>query len=256
MYEVAGDLQALYQAAGIRFSAEYAAVMRDCLGPDLAYATPAMYGLAATTFSSRVMIAHNLVQNAIDEAKGAARVCVMANRYAGPELLERMKRHVQDEMKHSAQFWSMLDVIQAVRPEVDHSETAAGAVAQIVDFDDPLETFLCRVHSIEIRSWTMLRLYIEIIEEKNDPLLRKAIPMLANILQDEIGHVLYTGRQIDEWLRIDPTLATTLRECFTHTNRETWRDMASMSEYFAEHGRVALATKASNPPRRIEDLRD
>ena len=59
-------------------------------------------------------------------------------------------------------------------------------------------------------------------------------------MQDEINHVFYTGVQIDEWLREDPSLQPTLDECFAHTNRETWQDMASMTRWLADNFDDAL----------------
>lgn len=225
------DLQELLRAKGVEPTSHYLAVADRALGEALSYNTPAMYGMAAALFESERMIAHNLIQNSIDEAKGAARVEIIARRYAPPELKKKMLKHVGDELRHSRQFLSLLKLTSY------RSETAdeRNAVAAVFEFDDELKAFLCRVHSIEIRSWTMLRHYIAILQGSANPRLREAIPVLEAILSDEINHVAYTAEQLIAWLGEENALRGTLAQCFEHTNRETWRDLANMANYLAEH---------------------
>lgn len=61
------------------------------------------------------------------------------------------------------------------------------------------------------------------------------IPTFTQIRDDEIRHVLYTGLQVDQWLKESPSLAVTFEECMAHTNRETWHDLANMSHFMADH---------------------
>lgn len=240
MYDVFSDLMNLYQQNKIEPCAKYREIAANALDGRLAYSTPAMFGLTATLFSSDKMVAYNLMQNSIDEAKGAARVCLIADRYAPPELQAKMKRHVADEMKHSKQFLNLVPLTSLTVTE-EPAEEGDKELAKVLDFEDSLQTFLCRVHSIEIRSWTMLRLYMKVIEAGGRPNLQKAIAVLENIMADEITHVLYTGQQINEWLLDEERVGQALTECFSHTNRETWHDMAFMSNYLADNFSSALA---------------
>lgn len=228
------DLCGLYSDRNIQMCSDYLESCERALGEGLAYSTPAMYGITKTLLSSASLFAHNLAQNATDEAKGAARVRLVAGRYASGELLAKMKRHVADEFKHSVQFRKLIPLTG-----ITHFRRAPGEVADEIDkvlnFDDDLRSFLCRVHSIEIRSWTVLRIYIDILAHSPEPSFRKAIPVLEDILADEITHVLYTGKQISDWLEEDRGLALMLDQCFAHTNRETWRDIAHMTEYLADN---------------------
>jgi hypothetical protein len=73
----------------------------------------------------------------------------------------------------------------------------------------------------------------EVLERRFPEISDAALPVLDNIMQDEINHVFYTGEQIDEWLREDPRLRSTLDECLDHTNRETSQDLASMTSWIA-----------------------
>src|SRR5436309_1933739 len=98
------DLQDLYRKHGLRPGAAYTGAMEQALAPGLSYGTPAFYGITATILSSKRMIAYNLVQNSIDEAKGGSRIQLVADRYAPPDLHRKMKRHVGEELKHSKQF--------------------------------------------------------------------------------------------------------------------------------------------------------
>jgi hypothetical protein len=240
MFEVGSDLQKLYLDNGIETREPYNSLMARALGPGLAYGTPAMYGVTATVLSSKRMIAYNLVQNSIDEAKGAARIQVIADRYASDTpLYKKMKRHVGEELKHSRQF---KDLVAATGYEAETTKAEPGAADEVLDFDDELKAFICRVHSIEIRSWTVLRMYQQILAKNEFPeLTERALPVLADIMQDEMFHVMYTGQQIDEWLRDDPELESTLLECMNHTNRETWQDIASMTVWMADNFTRLLA---------------
>ncbi len=239
MWDVCRDLENLYKEHGIEVHDRYRDAMRRALDrPSLSFGTPAMYGITSTVLSSKKMIAHNLVQNSIDEAKGAARIQIIADRYADPALAEKMKRHVAEELKHSKLFLDLVDVTGYSVTSEDVDET----VDDVMDFDDDVKAFICRVHSIEIRSWTVLRTYQQVLNEQRFPEVSEvAIPTIDDIMQDEINHVLYTGQTLDGWLEEDESLLSTLEECFAHTDRETWQDMASMVGYLAEHRAVALA---------------
>jgi hypothetical protein len=232
------DLKALYAEHEFTSGPVYTDSMERALTQHLSYGTPGMYGITATVLSSRKMIAYNLMQNAIDEAKGAARIQIVADKYAGPDLHKKMHRHVGEELKHSKLF---LELIDCTGYRSEGGESTPSEVQQVLDFDDDLRAFICRVHSIEIRSWTVLRMYQQVLAQKQFPQITEtAMPVIDDIMQDEINHVFYTGVQIDEWLREDPTLQATLDECFAHTNRETWQDMSSMMTWLANNFRAAL----------------
>lgn len=230
---VHSDLCKLYVAHGLSVNDTYKSVSGEIMGSALAYATPLMRGIAETIFSSPIMIAYNLIQNSIDEAKGAARIQLIADRYADGPLKKKMERHIAEEFKHSVQFRQLLDIVGVglYMSDTDASEE----VEKVLQFDDDLKSFICRVHSIEIRSWTMLRMYIDILQESGKPNLQRGVPVITDILQDEITHVLYTGKQLSDWIDEDPRIVSIMRDCFAHTNRETWRDLANMAEYVAGH---------------------
>jgi hypothetical protein len=238
MYNVLQDLKQLYTDHGITTDERYDESMSRAMGPQLAYGSPAMYGVTATVLSSRRMIAYNLAQNAIDEAKGAARIQVIADSYAEGDLYKKMHRHVGEELKHSRQFKALVPAT-GYRTKDDPVEPEA--TEEVLDFGDELRAFICRVHSIEIRSWTVLRMYQHILCQKAFPdLSEAALPVLDDIMRDEINHVIYTGQQIDEWLRDDEGLQSVFDECLDHTNRETWQDIASMTAWMAKNYRVVL----------------
>lgn len=245
MYRVYDDLQRLYADHDIVTGSDYNSLMTDTLGPGLAYATPAMFGVTATVLSSKRMIAYNLVQNSIDEAKGAARIQVIADRYAAGTLLyKKMKRHVGEELKHSRQF---KELVSATGYQAVDTTVPPDAAEEVLDFDDELKAFICRVHSIEIRSWTVLRMYQQVLRDNQFPALSEtALPVIDDIMQDEMYHVTYTGQQIDEWLGEDPSLEKTLVECMDHTNRETWQDIASMTSWLAKHFPQLLAEEGGD----------
>ena len=212
--------------------------MSRALGPGLAYGSAAMFGVTATVLSSRKMIAYNLAQNAIDEAKGAARIQMIADRYADGPLHKKMHRHVGEELKHSRQF---KELVPATGYHTRDDPVDEKATEEVLDFDDELRAFICRVHSIEIRSWTVLRMYQHILKQRDFPDLSDvALPVLDDIMQDEINHVLYTGQQIDEWLREGAELQDVFGECLDHTNRETWQDVASMTSWLAKYYKEVL----------------
>lgn len=234
MIDLKKDLYTLYSSRGVQTNEQYRAVIDQSLGPFVPYVTPVMTGMISTLFRSRELIAQNLVQNSIDEARGAVRIGIIAEKHAPPELSRKMKRHVGEEMKHSRQFRKLVE-LTGFRCEQVESDAVLAETGEVLDFDDDLREFICRVHSIEIRSWTMLRHYIEVLRAFSSDSLAEAIPVLEEIMSEEITHVTYTGAQLIEWLGEDPTLAPVLARCMVHTNRETWNDLASMSGYLAEN---------------------
>lgn len=246
MFDVLADLHALFREHGVATSPLYdESIGRALRPPALAYGTPAMYGITATVLSSRRMVAYNLTQNAIDEAKGAARIQVVADRYAEPALHRKMNRHVGEELKHSRQFKRL---VEATGYGTMDDYIDAKIAEEVLDFDDSLQAFICRVHSIEIRSWTVLRMYRAILEEGRFPDLSEVgIPVIENIMVDEINHVLYTGGQVSEWLAEDPGLQSTFDECMAHTNRETWQDIASMTSWLADNFAAIFSDEDVNP---------
>jgi len=71
----------------------------------------------------------------------------------------------------------------------------------------------------------------------------QAIPIkfLENIMADEINHVLYTGDTLSRWVDEDQKhMSGVMSECFSHTNKETWHDMAFMLNYLSENYSTAL----------------
>ncbi len=247
MFNVLNDLGQLYRDHKVETAERYNDSMTRALGPELAYGSPAMYGVTATVLSSRQMIAYNLAQNAIDEAKGAARIQMIADKYAdaGSDLHKNMHRHVGEELKHSKLFKSL---VPATGYETRDDPVDPAATEEVLDFDDELRAFICRVHSIEIRSWTVLRMYQHVLRQRAFPdLSDSALPVLDDIMQDEINHVLYTGEQIDAWLREDPGLQPVFDECLNHTNRETWQDIAAMTTWLAKNYQVVLAEGDADP---------
>jgi hypothetical protein len=231
---VFSDLENLYRERGVAVSDEYSDVTRRALHRFLPYGSDAMYGIILTLFRSRQMIAFNLVQNSIDEAKGAARISLIANRYADTHLRDKMMRHVAEEMKHSRQFANLIALTGFDHGRRDE-EPMQEEITDVLEFDDDLKQFICRVHSIEIRSWTVLRYYRNAIRDLGLSEIEAALPVLDSIMEEEMGHVLYTGEQINTWLQKSTDLLPILEGCFQHTSRETWVDLANMSTYLSKH---------------------
>lgn len=243
MFNVFSDLMDLYKKKGIPVNKSYEEIASQALGPSLAYATPTMHGLVSTLFSNDELIAHNLIQNSIDEAKGAARISLITERYSPPELRKGFMRQVEDEWRHSEQFLGLLPLVgyefERVKDEASKRE-----LENVLDFDDDLYAFGCRAHSIEIRSWIVLRLYKQVIAELGLSHMRPALPILDQIMEDEIYHVTYLGRIVMDWMERYPALAKTLQNCLAFTNRETWHDIANMANFLADHSGDVLLRHA------------
>ncbi len=82
IYDIWSDLTQVYISNSFQISEKYRSTVQPHLKNTLSYNSQAMHGMTATLFTSPRLIAHNLVQNSIDEAKGAARVELIAQRYA------------------------------------------------------------------------------------------------------------------------------------------------------------------------------
>ncbi len=231
IFDIKKDLFTLFQKQNIVLSLSYRQIMGEQLAEGLAYTTPLMVGLIDTLLSNLNMMAYNLLQNSIDEAKGAARVHLIAERHATDPLKKEMFRHAGDEMRHSRLFAKMIANTGYEYEEVPDTKEIERATNAVLEFDDDLYAFICRVHSIEIRSWVMLRHYLYILGKYPNENVRAMIPIFEEILDDEIRHVVYTGKWVNKWLEENGSLASTLSECVAHTNRETWHDVSSMANY-------------------------
>jgi hypothetical protein len=235
--QVHDDLMHLFESKGLIPCDRYKKVVADHLHHFLPYGSDVMHGVILTLFQSDKMVAFNLIQNSIDEAKGATRIGIIADRYAHEPLKSKMMTHVSEEMKHSQQFLGLLPMTSChyVQNEADgQTEEIKG----ILDFDDDLVGFLCRVHSIEIRSWTVLRYYKQVIRELHKEHLFPALAVLDDIMSDEIGHVLYTGEQINTWMSTNEQLEGMLDACFAHTSKETWVDLSNMTTYLSSNANL------------------
>jgi len=230
MIELAKDLFFLYKTNGIEVCKKYKEIILNNLIKNLSYTSPIMEGLVKTLLNNKKMMAFNLIQNSIDEAKGAARIKIIAEKYADKSLKEEMIKHVNDEMRHSALFASLIPYT-GFEIEKDINDNNYKEVDLVFDFDDNLKEFICRVHSIEVRSWTMLRHYLRNLNNLKDKNIIKIRPTIEIIMKDEINHVCYTGKAVSEWLKEDEALYQTFVKCINHTNKETWQDVINMSQF-------------------------
>ncbi|MCW8336710.1 GTPase, partial [Vibrio sp. DBSS07] len=108
MNDIQSSLYDLFDTKGVSLSKEYKDCIEKYLVSDLSFTSEMMNGLARTIFQNKKMMAYYLLHNAIDEAKGAARLRMIAERYADDELRQRMLRHYNDEMNHSTLFGSLI----------------------------------------------------------------------------------------------------------------------------------------------------
>ena len=233
MNNIQNSLYGLFDTQGVSLSKEYKDCIEKYLVSDLSFTSEMMNGLARTIFQNKKMMAYYLLHNAIDEAKGAARLRMIAERYADDELRPLMLRHYNDEMNHSTLFASLIP-LTGYETET-HEHEVQYELDKVMNFDDELKTFLFRVHSIEIRSWRLLLLHLAIIDESDDDYMKQMRPTIQKILEDEMQHVCYTGKYVSRWLHAEPHLSKVFVECITHTNKETWEDLSSMALFMRDH---------------------
>ena len=82
MNNIQNSLYGLFDDRGVSLSKEYKDCIEQYLVSDLSFTSEMMNGLARTIFQNKKMMAYYLLHNAIDEAKGAARLRMIAERYA------------------------------------------------------------------------------------------------------------------------------------------------------------------------------
>ncbi|MDW6004809.1 GTPase [Vibrio mangrovi] len=233
MNSIKKELYEMLNSFDVSPSKEYKKCIEKYLTSDLSFTSDLMSGLAKTIFQSKKMMAYYLLHNSIDEAKGAARLRMIAGRYADEELKQKMMRHYYDEMNHSKMFASLIP-LTGFEAEPYH-DGVAEEIDKILDFDDNIKTFIFRVHSIEVRSWRLLLLHLKIIDESNAEYMEEMRPTIQRILEDEMRHVSYTASYVSQWLHEDPELSNTFIECITHTNKETWEDLSSMAGFMRDN---------------------
>ena len=185
MNDIQKNLYGMLDDNGTVPSEEYKECIEKYLTSDLSFTSELMDGLARTIFKSKKMMAYYLLHNSIDESKGAARLRMIANRYADEELKPQMMRHYNDEMNHSALFASLIPYTGYQTEK--YEEGIEDEMDKILNFDDNLKTFIFRVHSIEVRSWRLLLLHLNIIDDSNDDYMKEMRPTIQKILQKELS---------------------------------------------------------------------
>ncbi|ALF09886.1 ferritin-like domain-containing protein [Parageobacillus thermoglucosidasius] len=182
---------------------------------------------------------HMLHQNTTDEASGSLRVDLMGERSGDPRIQQLMHRHALDVERHSRLFGGLLQDLGG-ELEIAESEEMLKKWDDIKDYHEDLIVFTARVHTIEMRSWRCLKLYIDYLSNTDfvkEGWPEKTLDVLNVILNDEIRHVGYTGMLLHEWAANgkQEEVEAALEEAFRQTNRETWTDMSRMMDYLAKH---------------------
>lgn len=242
MFNLKPDLQTLYASHNIDICPEYLSVLDQHLLSNLSYISPLMHGLIKTICQSPLMIAYHFMHNAVDKATGAARIDIIAQKYASGNLREQMLAHSQQESTHS-QIFAQLIPATGYDFEKKLTEDILDEVAEIYDYDDNLIDFIFRLHATEIRSWILLRHFLLILSDSAEsPEKQRFQQDISLILRDEITHICYTAQATSQYIAKDPNRAIQFHKCLEYINKESWQDISHMSLYMAEHHNDIRAT--------------
>jgi len=159
------------------------------------------------------LIASEFFRHSVTEGIGAKTILHVADNFAGPGLQSQMRRHAQDELRHSKLFMAL-----SRYHEREYTENLEPAVAEndqfIEHFSGEVEWFLCDTHIAELRNVVMLTLYMEGAKATNAS--SWVIKTLSKVLSDERRHVTYTLPYVMNLLDADSANVAEFISTFKH----------------------------------------
>jgi hypothetical protein len=194
--------------------------------------TDGMYWINRLLFNNKLILAKKLYQHSLYEKMGGELIQTYANKLAEDKLKDDMLAQARDEFKHGKMLKSLIRYT-GYKPDEFKGMYLVPEDEKLPDFKDDIQVFICFIHAAEIRTLIMLHQYLNIIENADDSMIKNMRPMLVHIKMDEEQHAAYTANYINHWLLDKDSLKETLINCFIYTNKESWQELANMTNNFA-----------------------
>ena len=174
------------------------------------------------------LIASEFYRHSSTEAIGAKTIAHVAENFAEPGLQVQMRRHAQDEIRHSKLFMAL-----SRYHEREYTENLSPIIAENDDFIEQfageVEWFLCDTHIAELRNLVMLTLYVD--AARGTGASTWVMKTLSKILIDERRHVSYTLPYVIRLIEADVANEAEFIETFRHYANISSHDVRRLSEF-------------------------
>jgi rubrerythrin len=137
-----------------------------------------------------------------EELCGARIIAHAAETVEDTELRDSMRRHAEDENRHSRMFHALVEQALPGTTALPIQDTDASEELG-PGFND-VEGFLISIHLAEIRSQLIVSEFKEQIDRQKPEGHLKMSRALDAVLADEGRHIHYTSERVADWIERDP----------------------------------------------------
>ncbi|CAM2070272.1 hypothetical protein SCOR_33175 [Sulfidibacter corallicola] len=203
-----------------------------------------MRAMNEAMFADNRALAFRLKRHSEHETLGARFIEAIATEHADGQLQEDLLAHAADEYRHGRMFKTIYKEVAATTMTDDFDDHRETVENELAAFDGALVSFLFASHTAEIRNYYLLHQYLELITGVDKPYRHRLEAVLHQVMGDEIRHVVYTARYVNELLAEDPSRAILLDGYLAEYSRMSWQEMALIASYFATREPEPVAVSA------------
>lgn len=168
-----------------------------------------------------------------EELCGARIIAHAADAVEDRELRDSMRRHSDDEARHSRMFHALVEQAlpgtSALPIEDTNAEEELGTT-----FSD-VQGFLISIHLAEIRSQLIASEFKEQIDRHKPQGFPKMSRVLDAVLADEARHIHYTSERVADWIETDPEQLSKLEHYVPVYDGYWWSHVEVLSSSLAKH---------------------
>jgi hypothetical protein len=216
------DILHAYDANSIRLQQYYLRCMEGLWNPLPDSELKRLLATNRDMFAHPEVLFERLCSISREETCGATLLMWGAERVVS-DLACAMRDHARDETRHSGMYLIACDLVRpqakGTRPR-EFSVRAEEEIAADAGTDD-VAGLITSIHVAEVRNLMNLRLYSQLLSERDVPYRKRLQNLLRTISRDEMQHVLYTGQLVNRWLCSDARIHSHF-EFLIGTYRSCW----------------------------------
>ncbi|WP_141332783.1 hypothetical protein [Myxococcus sp. AB025B] len=234
MMNLVDEISSLLREHDISLASGYQRALDVLREEDFTANSDVMLGVNEAMFRHPGALLHRLERHSRNETEGARLIAYVAEHHAEGPLREDLLKHAQDEFRHGRMLGALVDRLSGVEgasPHVEREEHAENAVG----FDGNVVGFLCATHVAEIRTFSLLEQYLLLSPRLPNTTGSKVVACFEAIHRDEVRHLVYTARHLNEWMRTNEQPGLILVNYLQSYSRDSWREISEMAGYLARN---------------------
>jgi hypothetical protein len=237
------EVRASYESHGIALDPRYSRSIEGLWTRLPEGALRSVVGVNRAMFAHAGVLYQRLCSISREEACGAS-LLQWASQRASADILDLLIGHARDETRHSKIYLAACDL---VRPEAKMARPQAFAV----EAEDELgphaananvPALLASMHIAEVRNMMNLHLYGQIVDEFRPRYAERFQALLRSIAADELWHVTYTGRLVNQWMSTDDGIRANFDGLVGTYVGYWWGDIDRIAQWFEDEGERTSST--------------